>query len=103
MNQMKKIFRLGKSVFHCLAMKIRFPFLIFNRLCSDREIIKDSTDLHSRLFDLSKMNHIIIQFNDRGYLYGEFTRQISKLKLKITDLERISNDVPRDAELLEAK
>jgi hypothetical protein len=49
------------------------------------------------------MNHIIIQFNDHGYLLGEFTRQLGKLKSKIDDIKRASTEIPRDAELLEAR
>jgi len=49
------------------------------------------------------MNHIIIQFNDHGYLFGEFTHHLGKLKLKIDDIKRASTEIPRDAELLEAR
>jgi hypothetical protein len=49
------------------------------------------------------MNHFIIQFNDNGYFLGEFTRHLGKLKLKIDDIKRASTEIPRDAELLEAK
>jgi len=48
------------------------------------------------------MNHIIIQFNDYGYLLGEYTHHLEKLKLKIDDIKRASTEMPRDAELLEA-
>ncbi len=74
-----------------------------SRLYCDRELINDSNALYSRLFDLSKMNHFIIQFNDNGYFLGEFTRHLGKLKLKIDDIKRASTEIPRDAELLEAK
>ena len=73
------------------------------RPASDREIIGDCHELYSRLIDLSKMNHVILQFNDNDSLYGEFTRQISKLKLKSDDIERTATEIPRDAELLEAR
>lgn len=56
-----------------------------------------------RLCDLSRMNHVIIQFNDHGYLLGEFTRHLGKLKLKIDDIKQASMEMPRDAELLEAR
>jgi len=49
------------------------------------------------------MNHIILHFNDNGYLLGDFTRHIGKLKLKIDDIKRASTEIPRDAELLEAR
>jgi hypothetical protein len=49
------------------------------------------------------MNHIIIQFNDNGHLLGEFLRQIGKLKIKTDDIIRTSTEMPRDAELLEAR
>ena len=69
----------------------------------DRELIDDSNDLYSRLFDLSKMNHIIIQFNDNGYLLADFIRQLGKLKLKTDDIKRASTEIAHDTELLEAK
>lgn len=77
--------------------------LLVCRLCCDRDIITDCHDLYSRLLELSKMNHIVIQLNDYGYLYGEFTRHINRLNLKIVALEQTSSEVPRDAELLEAR
>jgi hypothetical protein len=80
-----------------------YLIFIYHRLCSDLELINDSNDLYFRLLDLSKMNHIIIQFNDNGYLLGDFKRQISKLKLKIDDVKQTSTEIPRDAELLEAR
>ena len=80
-----------------------FFSILFIRLCSDRELIENSNDLHTRLLNLSKMNHVIVQLNDHGYLLGEFTRHIGKLKLKIDDIKRASTDIPRDAELLEAR
>ena len=49
------------------------------------------------------MNHIIIQFNDNGYLFGDFTHHLGKLKLKIDDIKRVCIDIPRNAELLEAR
>lgn len=49
------------------------------------------------------MNHIIIQLNDHGYLLDDFTRHIEKLKYKIDGIKRASTEVPRDAELLEAR
>ncbi len=49
------------------------------------------------------MNHIIIQFNDHGYLLDDFTHQLDKLKLKIYDVKRTSSEIPYDAELLEAR
>jgi hypothetical protein len=73
------------------------------RLCCDRELINDSNDLYSRLLDLSKMNHIIIQFNDHGHLLGEFTCQLDKLKFKIHDIKRTSSEISYDPELLEAR
>ncbi|CAF2474523.1 unnamed protein product [Rotaria sp. Silwood2] len=42
-------------------------------------------------------------FNDDGYLLDEFIRQIGKLKLKIDDIKRASAEIPRHAELLEAR
>jgi hypothetical protein len=77
--------------------------LFLNRLCCDRDIIDDSNDLHSRLFDLSKMNHVVTQFNENGNLLGEFTRQIDKLKIKTDSIIQASAQMPRDAELLEAR
>lgn len=74
-----------------------------NRLCCDRDIIDDSNDFHSRLYDLSKMNHVITQFNENGNLLGEFVRQIDKLKSKTNDIIRVSAQMPRDPELLEAR
>ena len=73
------------------------------RLCSDRQIIDDANDLHSRLFDLSQMNHVVTQFHDNGNLLGEFIRQIEKFKIKTDDIIRVSSQMPRDAELLEAR
>ena len=73
------------------------------RLCCDREIIDDSNDLHSRLFDLSKMNHVVTQFSDNGNFLNEFRRQIDRLKVKTDDIVRASAQMPRDAELLEAR
>ncbi|CAF1447142.1 unnamed protein product [Adineta steineri] len=73
------------------------------RLCIEHELVNDLNILHSRLYDLSKMNHIIILFNDNGYFLGEFMNQLNKLKLKIDDVKRTSNEMPRDSELLEAK
>jgi hypothetical protein len=49
------------------------------------------------------MKHIIIQFNDNGHLLGEFIHHIGKLKLKIDDIKRDSMEIPRNAELLEAR
>lgn len=77
-------------------------FLSF-RFCCDRDIIHDAHDLHSRLFDLSQMNHVISQFNEFGHLLTDFTRQIDKLKVKSDDILRASAQMPRDAELLEAR
>ena len=77
-------------------------FLSF-RFCCDRDIINDANDLHSRLFDLSQMNHVIEQFNEYGHLLTDFTRQIEKLKCKTDDILRASTQMPRDAELLEAR
>lgn len=73
------------------------------RLCCDREIATDATDLHSRLFDLSQMNHVVVQFNENGHLLADFTRQIDKLQSKSNDISRASTQMPRDAELLEAR
>ncbi|CAF4495520.1 unnamed protein product [Rotaria sp. Silwood1] len=73
------------------------------RLCCDREIVDDSNNLHSRLFDLSKMNHVVTQFNENGYLLNEFTRQLDKLKIKTDYILRTTEHIPRDAELLEAR
>ncbi|CAF3093506.1 unnamed protein product, partial [Rotaria sp. Silwood2] len=73
------------------------------KLCCDREIVDDSNNLHSRLLDLSKMNHVIIQFNENGHLLNEFIRQIDKLKINTDYIFRTSNHIPRDAELLEAR
>jgi 23S rRNA maturation-related 3'-5' exoribonuclease YhaM len=83
---------------------MNFLIRIFSiRLCCDREIIDDSNELHSRLSDLSKMNHVVTQFNENGNLLGEFIRQIDKLKIKTDDIIRVSAQMPRDAELLEAR
>ncbi|CAF0753602.1 unnamed protein product [Rotaria sordida] len=73
------------------------------RLCHDSDLINDFNDLYIRLFDLSKMKHIIKQFNDNDYLFDEFIRQIGKLKLKIDDIKRARIEIPRHAELLEAR
>ncbi len=80
-----------------------FLLLLLFRLCCDRDIIDDSNDLHSRLYDLSKMNHVVTQFNENGNLLNDFIRQIEKLKIKTDDIVRISAQMPRDAELLEAR
>lgn len=73
------------------------------RSCSDRELLNDSSVLYSRLFDLSKMNHIITQFNASGHFLGEFSCQLNKLKLKIDAIRRATMERPRDSALLEAK
>ncbi|CAF0780925.1 unnamed protein product [Rotaria sp. Silwood1] len=73
------------------------------RLCCDSELINDCHDLYNRLFDLSKTNHVIKQFNDSDYLFNEFIRQIGKLKVKIDDIKRTSIEIPRHVELLEAR
>ncbi|CAF0903129.1 unnamed protein product [Rotaria sordida] len=73
------------------------------RLCCDREIVDDSNNLYSRLFDLSQMKHVITQFNENGNLLNEFTCQIDKLKIKANNIFRTSAVMPRDAELLEAR
>ncbi|CAF1093524.1 unnamed protein product [Rotaria magnacalcarata] len=73
------------------------------RLYYDSELINDANDLYLRLFDLSKTGHITIQFDDNRYLLQEFIRQIDKLKIKIDDTKRASVEVPRYAELLEAR
>ncbi|UJR13566.1 hypothetical protein I4U23_000579 [Adineta vaga] len=73
------------------------------KLCCDREIVDDANNLHSRLFDLSQMNHVKTQFYENGNLLGEFSRQLEKLKLKTNDIIRASAQMPRDAELLEAR
>jgi hypothetical protein len=49
------------------------------------------------------MNHAVTQFNENGNLLGEFIRQIEKLKIKTDDIIRVSAQMPRDAELLEAR
>jgi len=49
------------------------------------------------------MNHIINQLNSNGHLLGELTRHIEKFKLRINHVERTSTEMPRDAELLEAR
>ncbi len=49
------------------------------------------------------MNHVVTQFNENGNLLDEFTRQIGKLKTKTNDIIRVSAQMPRDAELLEAR
>lgn len=74
-----------------------------SRLCCDRELLDDSNELYNRLGNLSRKNHIAIQLNENGYLLGEFTRHLDKFKLKIDDIKRVSTEIPRDAELLEAK
>jgi hypothetical protein len=95
-----KLFNLsGKYYFKCIFFYYDFSI----RLCCDREIIDDSNELHSRLSDLSKMNHVVTQFNENGNLLGEFIRQIDKLKIKTDDIIRVSAQMPRDAELLEAR
>ncbi|CAF0725633.1 unnamed protein product [Adineta ricciae] len=72
-------------------------------LCNDRDLVNDATVLHTRLFDLSKMSHIITQFDDNGYFLGEFTHQLHKFKLKIDAIRLVNARTPRDPELLEAK
>lgn len=72
-------------------------------MCSDRQIIDDVNELHSRLFDLSKMNHVVTQFHENGNLLSEFTRHIEKLQIKTDDIIKVSTQMPRDAELLEAR
>lgn len=74
-----------------------------NRLYCDREIVDNSNDLHSRLFDLSQMNHVKTQFKEYGNLLDEFLRQIDKLKQNTDYVVRASVHIPRDAELLEAR
>jgi len=49
------------------------------------------------------MNHVVTQFNENGNLLNDFIRQIEKLKIKTDDIVRISAQMPRDAELLEAR
>lgn len=49
------------------------------------------------------MNHAVTQFRENGNFLGEFIRQIEKLKMKTDDIARLSAQMPRDAELLEAK
>jgi hypothetical protein len=49
------------------------------------------------------MNHVMTQFNENGSLLGEFTRQIDKLRIKTDNIIRASAQMPRDAELLEAR
>lgn len=73
------------------------------RLCCDRDIIGDSNSLHSRLSDLSHMNHVVTQFRENGNFLGEFIHQIEKLKMKTDDIARLTSQMPRDADLLEAR
>ncbi|CAF1219284.1 unnamed protein product [Adineta ricciae] len=73
------------------------------QLCCDRDIITDANMLYSRLFDLSQMNHVKTQFRENGNLLGEFSQQLEKLKVKTNDIVRTSAQMPRDAELLEAR
>lgn len=49
------------------------------------------------------MNHVVTQFHENGNLLGEFIRQIEKFKIKTDDIIRVSTQMPRDAELLEAR
>lgn len=49
------------------------------------------------------MNHVKTQFKENGNLLGEFTKQIDRLKMKADDIIRSSTQIPRDAELLEAR
>jgi hypothetical protein len=49
------------------------------------------------------MNHVVTQFNENGNLLNDFIRQIEKLKIKTNDIIRTSAQMPRDAELLEAR
>ena len=72
-------------------------------MCCDRELIDDSNDLYIRLTDLSKMNHVVKQLNENGCLLGELTRHLGKFQGKIVDIKRASTEIPRDAELLEAR
>ncbi|CAF3505384.1 unnamed protein product [Rotaria socialis] len=74
-----------------------------SRLYYDSELINDANDLYLRLFDLSKTGHITIQFDDNRYLLQEFIRQIDKLKISIDDTKRASIELPRYAELVEAR
>lgn len=78
-------------------------FQFHHSLCNDRDLVNDSTVLYTRLFDLSKMNHIITQFNDNGYFLGEFTHQLHKFKLKIDAIKLVNARTSRDPEILEAK
>ena len=105
MNRAKHVSLSGRLSSMCCLVHVLYlsVTLLACRLCCDRDIITDCHDLYSRLFELSKMNHIIIQFNDYGYLHGELTRQLSRLSLKIDALEQTSSEIPRDAELLEAR
>ncbi|CAF3788962.1 unnamed protein product [Rotaria socialis] len=74
-----------------------------SRLYYDSELINDANGLYLRLFDLSKTGHITIQFDDNRYLLQEFIRQIDKLKISIDDTKRASIELPRYAELVEAR
>ena len=49
------------------------------------------------------MKHVVVQFNENGQFLPEFRRQIEKLKSKSNDVSRASAQMPRDAELLEAR
>ena len=49
------------------------------------------------------MNHVVTQFNDNGNFLNEFRRQIDRLKIKTDDIVRTTAQMPRDAELLEAR
>jgi len=49
------------------------------------------------------MNHVVTQFNENGNLLNDFIQQIEKLKIKTNDIIRTSAQMPRDAELLEAR
>jgi hypothetical protein len=85
---------------------VRWPRLVScpsSRLCCDRDIVADVNDLHSRLVDLRRMSHIVAQFHNKGNLLGDFIRQVDKLKVKVDDVVRASLEMPRDAELLEAR
>lgn len=81
-----------------------YSFFFFARsFYSDREVIDESNHVYTCLINLTQMNHIINQLNSNGHLLGELTRHIEKFKLRINHVERTSTEMPRDAELLEAR
>ncbi|CAF0795643.1 unnamed protein product [Didymodactylos carnosus] len=70
------------------------------RIPCDRDIFEDCNDLYAKLdnFNLNETT----QFNNEYDLSSEFTRHVGKLKNKMNDVVQ-ATQMPRDAELLEAR